>query len=197
MAGILLTQLTESTINGSGIFDKLMESIKVHLKEEYDSGRIVGKEYSNVYLSALQGTLQQAIAFILGKQTADKQAELLDAQRLVAIQDQLVRTNQASKLVSEKELLAEKLFTEQAQRKDTVDGASVLGIIGKQKSLYGAQTDGFSRDAEQKLLKIIIDTWNVRQTTDGAQTTSNGLSDVNIKGVVDQARLGIGLAISS
>lgn len=214
MADITIKQVTEGTVKGQGVFDTLMKAVKAHLQEEFNNDRITGKDYSEVYLSAVQVTLQQAIAFVLGEQTADKQADLLVAQTAVqnaeallkaaqtnlteeqaavAVKDRAVKDAQIAKLGAEKELLTEKKYTEQAQRVDIVNGLPVAGVIGKQKNLYQAQTDGFSRDAEQKILKIMVDTWSVRQTTDGATTFANGLSDSDIGAVMNKARQGIGL----
>lgn len=87
---------------------------------------------------------------------------------------------QQGKIDAEKDLLTQKKYTEEAQILDTVNSLSVVGVIGKQKVLYGRQADGFLRDAEQKAAKIYADTWSIRQSTDGALTTSNGLADANI-----------------
>jgi hypothetical protein len=70
----------KGVVTGSGVFDNLMEAVNVHLDAQYNSGRLTGKDYASVYLGALQSTIQQSIAFILGEQTADKQAELLTKQ---------------------------------------------------------------------------------------------------------------------
>lgn len=197
MADITLAQLTSGTVSGTGVFDSLMKATKAHLQQEYDAGRITGKDYANVYLGSMQTVMAQAVQFVLQEQTADKQAELLTAQQLLTTEQILNAQKSNAKMDAEIALLGQKKKTEEAQILDTVDAAAVAGVIGKQKGLYQAQTDGFARDAEQKLVKVMIDTWNVRQTTDGALTTFNGLSDANIKQVVDAARAGIGLAAST
>lgn len=100
---------------------------------------------------------------------------------------------QQDKTEAETFLLRTKKFTEEAQYKDIVDGASVVGIIGKQKLLYAAQTDGFTRDAEQKLAKIMADAWSVRRSTDeGENPAGSGLTNVEIAAVMAKARAGIG-----
>ncbi len=86
------------------------------------------------------------------------ETDLLDQKELTEVQSTL-------KVAAETGLLDQKTDTEKAQILDTVNAAAVLGVIGKQKDLYTAQKDGFARDAEQKVLKILIDTWNVQRTT--------------------------------
>ena len=89
-------------------------------------------------------------------------------------------------------LIGQKKLTEEAQIKDVVSGSTVVGVVGKQKDLYSKQAEGFLRDAEQKGAKIIVDTWNLRQSTDGALADPAGLSDVSVKAVVDKLKAGIG-----
>lgn len=71
---------------------------------------------------------------------------------------------QKDRVGAETALMNQKVATEKAQT--TALGVDGDSVIGKQKSLYQAQTDGFSRDAEQKAAKLMVDSWNVRRTTD-------------------------------
>lgn len=334
MTAITTAELTEGTLNGSGLFDVLMETTRVHLENEYKAGRIKGSDYATVYVSAMNNTMQQAIAFLLGKQQADKQAELLaaqalkvaedknlvtqqianlvaeganipkqgaliDAQKLKVDADELLvdqqKTNliaealnipkqgalldsqkakvdadklltdaqelkvdaeklvvdqqkvnlistelkidaetanltqrttnlvsdkaktdaekllvdqnaanalttnttmvkQQNKLDAEVDVLTEKKWNEQAQRLDTVNTLAVDGVLGKQKALYTAQTDGFARDAEQKLAKMMTDAWAVQRTTDNgiSANATNKLDDANVGAVIAKAKAGIG-----
>jgi len=88
-----------------------------------------------------------------------------------------------SKAAAEITLLSKKSNTEDAQ----------IDVIDKQKDLYTAQTNGFARDAEQKLAKIMADSWAVRRTTDDATTVDGtGLTDGDIGDVIEKAKAGIG-----
>ena len=75
------------------------------------------------------------------------------------------------KVAQETSLLAQKVATEKAQTVGS--GTDPDSVIGKQKLLYQAQTDGFQRDAEQKAAKLLVDTWNVRRTTDEGTEANN------------------------
>jgi len=99
----------------------------------------------------------------------------------------------SDKTAAEVGLLNQKTETELAQVSDTVSTGTVAGIIGKQKILFQKQTDGFDRDAEQKLAKIMVDTWSVRQTTDGADAGLAGLAEAQISQVLTKAKNGINL----
>jgi hypothetical protein len=96
------------------------------------------------------------------------------------------------KTAAEVALLNQKTQTELAQVADVVATGTVVGIIGKQKLLFAKQTDGFDRDAEQKLAKLLIDSYAVRLTTSGdGDSTAAGLNDAQVKAVVDKAKEGI------
>lgn len=91
-------------------------------------------------------------------------------------------------------LLTQKIVTERAQVSSI--GVDADSVVGKQKALYQAQTDGFQRDAEQKVAKMYCDVWNVRRTTDadGTQANStNQLDEATHGAVMKKLRSGIGL----
>jgi hypothetical protein len=184
---IAITDLTAGTLDGSGDFDKLMVAVKAHLTEEYTKGRIKGPEFSTVYLGALQAVLAQAADFLLRKDIAHKEGLkiseeilVLTAQKCKLEAEYDVLLEQKLKTIAETALLNQKKVTEQAQTSGT--GVDADSVIGKQKGLYTAQTDGFARDAEQKAAKVMGDTWNVRRTTDEGTVADgiNMLSDVNV-----------------
>ncbi len=297
MVDIVIDDLTTMSLEGSGIFDTLMSAVALNLDKEFDAGKLKGADYSKVYLGSITAVMQQSIAFLMGKQTADKQADLIaaqtvnevlngtliqgqidklasdkalsdqqlnnltieatnlgkiglkldadvalttkqvlkvtadvavtNAQKLKIDQEVLIATqqvlnvtqdtalkvvqiskisqdislsqeqeaklviektvvtaqklkldqdianaltqnalivNQILKVKGEQNLIDQKVFTEQAQRLDTVDGQAVAGTIGKQSGLYDAQTNGFARDAEQKMVKLMSDGWSVTKS---------------------------------
>ena len=63
-------QLTEGVVGGSGVFDEMMKAVTAHLTEQFEKNRITGGDYAKVYLGSIQTTMQQAIAFLLGKDRA-------------------------------------------------------------------------------------------------------------------------------
>jgi hypothetical protein len=228
MTAIVTDNLTTGALDGTGVFDELMVSVKAHLAEEFDNNRITGSDYAKAYAGALDSVLQQSIAFLLQKDVADKQADLIAAQiiktnneaaqvlvvstKVSGVDSTLVtaqtnkenaeklltdaqelrvdaetsllgsqRSNeitqntviikQALKVAEETALLSAKEKTEIAQTQDNYSSPSstaVSGIVGKQKSLYAKQTDGFDRDAEQKMAKIASDMWTVAASIEGS-----------------------------
>lgn len=116
------------------------------------------------------------------------------ANALNAQTQNLLLLQQIEKVKAELEVLAEQKFNAQAQRLDTVNGQPVAGSIGKQKELYQAQIDGFTRDAEQKLTKILLDVWSVSRTTNDAVVVPGNADNTSIDEVIAVARQGIGLS---
>ena len=44
-------ELTNGTLNGTGVFDVLMDAVKAHLHEEYKAERIRATDYANAYIA--------------------------------------------------------------------------------------------------------------------------------------------------
>lgn len=213
MAAIPVTSLTEATTTGAGVFDVLMRATKAHLEQEYSQGRIKGAEYSTVYLGAMQSAMQFAVQFLLSKEKSaaeiaeiEARTALLVQQKLNAVTEGLVLQAQKCKLdaeydvllqtklktVEEVGLLAQKKVTEVAQT--VALGVDDNSVIGRQKGLYLAQTNGLARDAEQKAAKLMVDSWNVRRTTDEATVADavNMLNDATVGRAVNKLLTGVG-----
>ena len=95
------------------------------------------------------------------------------------------------KATAETVLLDQKVVTEKAQV--LAVGVDDNSVIGRQKILYKAQSDGFQRDAEQKAAKLMVDTWNVRRTTDEGTVAdaTNMLNDATVGRAVAKLLAGI------
>lgn len=149
---------------------------------------------------------QQKLNLVSEELNIDARTALVNQQQLNAVTEGLVLTAQECKLRAEFDnlmeqklkigqetaLLAQKVTTEKAQVLEM--GVDDNSVIGRQKLLYKAQTDGFARDAEQKAAKIWVDTWNVRRTTDEGTIADgiNKLNDANIGAVLTTLMAGIG-----
>lgn len=280
---IPITDLTTSTLDGSGIFDVLMKTTRIHLDSEFQKNRIKGTEYATVYLGSLESVMRNSLEFLLQRNKIALEAEIMSKQLLIAEAEVLkanaqvalaeaevektliekeilflskdkvpaeiahlqaqtsmveqqtlnlvaekagteaktalttqqvtnagveklvleatkckldgefdVLQEQTLKLAQETALLAQKVTTERAQ----VSGVGVDSdsVIGKQKNLYQAQTDGFTRDAEQKAAKLMVDSWNVRRTTDEGTVAdgTNMLADSVVGRAVSKMLQGVG-----
>lgn len=180
--------LTTKVVNGTGIFDELMTAAHAHLDQEWGKQRITGTQYAEVYLGQMTAVLQQSVAFLVQRdaiylnnlliqsqiELAEKQLEKADKEmEMLDKQIELIEAQIASQEANNT-LIAQKVKTEKAQIQDIVDGEAVVGVTGAQTALYKQQKEGFIRDAEQKALKIISDTWITRKTVDDGTPLPTG-----------------------
>lgn len=158
---ITIDQITTGSLLGSGSFDKLVQVCKLHLQGEYESGRINGDKYADAFIAIMNNALAQAIQFTVSAYTAGKQGELTEEQ---------------------KKLIIQQTKSEMAKILDTVDGAPVLGSIGKQKAVHDGQAKAFRHNSLQAATKLMTDVWSVQRSTDEAiaPNDQNMLVDRNI-----------------
>lgn len=158
--------LTTGDYQGDGIVDELLRMVSSHLQKEYDANRLIGGDYTTAYIALVQAALQVGSQFLLNMDLTNANVALTE----------------------------QKIVTEKAQVLDSVDDVAVEGVLGKQKALYAAQTLGFEKDAVQKLLQTHVDTWTIRQSTDGEDAPSAALDNTAILDVVNRARALNGIA---
>ena len=143
MAEINTNDLTTSQVGGTGVFDQLMLSSTAHLLVEYNKNRIKGTEYSKVYLGAMDSAMSQSIAFILGRQRADKEADLIDEQIGKAKEETLLVIAQTAKLMAETDLTKE-------QTKNAVKQGVILDLeddkVQAEIDLMGKQEDKMDQE---------------------------------------------------
>ena len=181
IAPISNEDLTTKVVNGTGIFDELMTVAHAHLDQEWGKQRITGTQYAEVYLGQMTAVLQQSVAFLVQRDAIYlnnllTQAQIDKANKELALLDKQIELIEAQIASQEANntLIAQKVKTEKAQIQDTVDGEVVVGVTGAQTALYKQQKEGFIRDAEQKALKIISDTWITRKTVDDGTPLPTG-----------------------
>ena len=181
IAPISNEDLTTKVVNGTGIFDELMTAAHAHLDQEWGKQRITGTQYAEVYLGQMTAVLQQSVAFLVQRDAIYlnnllTQAQIDKANKELVLLDKQIELIEAQIASQEANntLIAQKVKTEKAQIQDTVDGEAVVGVTGAQTALYKQQKEGFIRDAEQKALKIISDTWITRKTVDDGTPLPTG-----------------------
>lgn len=81
---IALSEITTEEVEGAGAFDTIMRSLKAHLKEEFDAGRITGAEYSKAYIELTTAALTTGLSFVLQSQAALYQNQLVQQQARTA-----------------------------------------------------------------------------------------------------------------
>lgn len=79
-----IEEFTETTVDGKGVFDQLMQANKAHLEQEFQKNRIKGPEYATVYLGALESTMATALRFFIDGRKSELEIELMRAQIALA-----------------------------------------------------------------------------------------------------------------
>lgn len=214
MADVIITpitneDLTTKVVDGTGIFDELMTAANAHLDGQFKNERITGTQYAEVYLGQLQAVLANAVQFLIERdktylnnllinaqiELANKQVELAEKQLEQADKQLELLEKQIELQQAQSDLARQKIKTEIAQIADAVDGVAVGGVIGAQVALYKQQRESFLRDAEQKSLKILADTWITRKTIDdGVEVPVNFDTDA-LNAFTQKVADGIGVTI--
>ena len=152
----LTANVTTSDVNvvtGTGVLDDMMETVNSHLAAQFNLGRITGSDYATVYLTAMQATLQQAVAYTIGVQKGN----------------------------AEESLLFQKEVTEFAQTEQSTKVApTTTSVTGRSNNLASEQGKGFKWNADQKYLKTLLDAWSVNISTAGVAAT--GITAINETG---------------
>ena len=220
IAPVTVDDITQGSVTGIGIFDKLMATVAAQLQAEFQADRITKSDYGQVYVSALNNTLGQAIQFLLTKDQAALQAATLAAQyEKIALEKdilelqkqqltlQLAHLEQQTLLIqsqiltdaAQRALINQKIVTEVAQTQDTPTSntsTGYSGVVGKQNALYAAQTTGFTRDAEQKAAKLALDILATQLSTDDSMTVANtNMHPAAIGALVQKLATGIGVTL--
>lgn len=128
---LTIEMLTERKVDGAGCFDAIMKAMRVHLAEEYNSGRITGAEYTKAYIATMQVSLQQAVAYLLGKDQAYYQA--LDTQAKALASNIDAYTAKVRLAIAK----AQALITKAQYANEVVK----LGLMDKQTDQVMAQTE--------------------------------------------------------
>lgn len=172
---ITIEQLTTKQVEGSGVFDILMQSVQVRLDLEFTKGRITGPQYSEVYLGALTAVLAQSLQYVLTKEQTEAQIALINAQALqVAAQTDLTEV-EIEKAQIEKEQLTQNLATGLLQQQQIV----------AQTNLLGAQQN----EVTARIAQIEAETVGINQRTENAQVEKQLLQSQLITAGLEQTQI--------
>jgi hypothetical protein len=157
------------------------------------------KTVQDTALVVLQGALSDS-----QNTKTQKESLLVAAQAAKIAKDDALVTQQKLNLEEEKlNLAAQRSLLNIQVTKTGLEGnlltakknseVKQLDIMTAQVALYTAQKDGFARDAEQKLARLMVQAHTVKLSTDTNNTIPSKLDDGSINAVIGQAKVGIGL----
>ena len=108
-------------------------------------------------------------------------------------------TREDSSSTAQTNLLIQKTATELGQTTGTISATGVsnqAGTIARQQELLYAQKEGFKRDAEQKITKMMMDNYAVRRSTNDAEIVHPSFDEANIDAIVTKAAAGIDVTLT-
>ena len=183
MADIELSNLTDSTNadNGTGVFDKLIQSVEHHIESQYKAGRITGNDYSSVYLGSMQSVLAESVKFLLSEQQVEKEVDLLSEQ---IISEQ--KKNEAGGLIDlEKKKNQEQIDLIIAQTASQYEGIDASRKDTNRKNLLnskqvikiGKESELLTTQNSELLLSGVVD--RELKTEQKIATASNAIDSTN------------------
>ena len=167
---LTLDDLTTAETSGAGSFDVLMRSVKAHLEEEFSKGRIKGTDYATVYLGSLEHVLQNSLQFLLNRDKAYLDAQLLE----VKLQIAAVELEKAA--VEKLKVEAELAILEASLPKVTAEIALLNAKVCESQATFDLINEQKLKTAQETQLL----TWKV--TTEKAQTLATGVEDNSVIG---------------
>ena len=162
-----IDELTECKLNGNGVYDKLMTTARIHLKEEMDKGRITGAEYTNAYTQIVVSSMQQSVAFVTQMHQL-KQSSIVSYYKTLAdmVQAKLSAVTSLIQLEIQKintQMSIAQVATIKAQFAHTV---SQLGQADASYGLTHQQIASFVRKDQRSAAQFWADNWTVQKGID-------------------------------
>ena len=175
-----LSRLTTGAINGTGAFDVLMQTMKLHLQEEYRENRITGDEYTQVYLGGMQSMVAQAVQFLLNHAQEEKALAEIG----------LIRQKTVTELVQTDDLIVAELGFN--------DGTDIGGMM--KWMIDAAEQDKLVKEAQVGKLeaesgligqKVVTELAQTDDALTGAQSAGFGFNDTFnvVEGIVSATKV--------
>ncbi len=188
-----ITDLANATAvgNGTGVFDKLMQSVEIRLDAQYKAGRLEGTKFADVYLGSMQSVLSESIRFILQEKTTAEQAALL-AEQVKSEQ----KNNESGGIIDQQKrkvqeeidlVIAQTASQYESVKASAADTARKNLLNSKNVTLTEKQTNlVVTQEAELELngveeRKLIIEK-TIATTSGGVDNTNKTNADIDLSG---------------
>lgn len=144
-------KLTTGVIDGTGAFDRIMSSLKEHLKDQYERGLITGDQYTKAYIEMTNLALNAAVQFmtaveqsywqnaLVQQQARRAEVETVTARVLLDTQKMQYAAAAAQKEILEVQLVQGKLGIANEDMRYEVTHAQ-MELVNEQRESARAQT---------------------------------------------------------
>lgn len=169
-----ITDLTLKTLDGTGVLDQMLATMRVHLGEQFEKERIQGTEYAEVYLGAFQSTLAAAIQFLLARRKLGLDLKLQEAQiSLTSTQEEQIRAEMQKVPLEMAQITAQtNLVIKQTELADKqlAQADKQLELLDAQVRVQLKQLDLMAEQLEQAKAQTAY--YEQRTITEKAQTSA-------------------------
>ena len=167
MADINIDDVTNT--GGTGVFDKLMDSINGQIETQYLNNRITGTDYATVYLGSMQAALAQSIQFHM-------QDELTEAQVAGVLADNLVKAEQRLQIIKQVDVSERDMVEKEAT------GAKNRILLDEQKETSDLQQIILGTEEEIKTAQLV-------ETVDSTVRANTQLDDALVTSTEQRASM--------
>lgn len=95
---------------------------------------------------------------------------------------------------AQRKMVSEQMEAQRAQTLNTrTDGATITGVLGKQKELYSQQITSYQRDSENKAARLFTDAWITMKTIDEGLIPPTSFQNASVDTVLTRVKLNNGL----
>lgn len=203
--------LTENSLTSNGVFERLMNSVELHIREEYNKNRITGSSYAQTYLGAMQAVLPVAADFAVkaGRKLLDLEKLRLEIEKakvdVEIAKAQLNKINAEIELVKlQKPLLKYQSLKEQAQTMDVIDSgeacysgskSNIHGVLGTTIEASKKQIEVADKNAALAVAeKLVINPFSAIESAEGIGAGYYGLNGGNAIDIINNVRKTFGIS---
>lgn len=203
--------LTENSTTSNGVFERLMNSVELHIREEYNKKRITGSSYAQTYLGAIQAVLPVATDFATkaGRKTLELEKLRLEIEKAKL---EVEKTKADIKLVEaqielallQKPLLKYQSLKEQAQTMDVIDNgeecysgskSNIHGVLGTTIEASKKQIEVADKNAALAVAeKLVINPFSAIESAEGIGAGYYGLNGGNAIDIINNVRKVFGIS---
>lgn len=212
-----ISDYTKNSINGDGVFDKMMQAAECHIQDEYKHNRITGSNYATVYMQVMNTIIQTASQFTLAQDTTLLELEKLKFEReklkfeieKLKAETDLAKANiklAEAQLELERNklpLLLAQIAAEQAKTRDVIDNgeevregetSNIHGLSRVQIDIHRKSIDTANKNEALTLAKeLCVNPFSIIESSEGIGASFYGLNGGNVVSYLNEVRKAYGM----
>ena len=212
-----ISDYTKNSINGDGVFDKMMQAAECHIQDEYKHNRITGANYAQTYMQIMNTVIQTAAQFTLSQDQTWLELEKLkfEREKLKYEIEKLkaeVELSKAQVDLAKAQLEVEKAKLPYIKAQTLVEQSKVMDIIESGEPVYeGDKTNihGIGRselDAHVKAIdsatkneaitlakELTVNPFSIIESSEGIGSSYYGLNGGNTVSYLNEVRKAFGM----